>query len=110
MDLEQAAGFLRLGYEAMKELVRKGEVPALSLNQKHTVLLREDLLDFVRSKGREQAQERKRERPAKGQRTVAKRSVRGASRSALPDLSRYENIEPSAQNSLASGKIERQTC
>lgn len=59
LGLEDAARMLRLGLEAMKDLVDKGEVPAVRLNQKHTVMLREDLIDFLRLEGRRQAAERK---------------------------------------------------
>jgi len=89
MDLEQAAAFLHLGYEAMKALVNKGDVPALSLNQKHTVLLREDLIAYVREEGRKQAEERKR----RGRRPAAaptSRTTQSRNRPALPDLSKYE--------------------
>lgn len=89
MDLQQAADFLRLGYKAMKELVDSGNVPALSLNQKHTVLLRDDLITYVREQGRKQADRRRAGKlpvtvPAT---TTARR--RGA-RVALPDLDAYE--------------------
>jgi len=60
LGLEGAARMLRLGLEAMKDLVDKGEVPAVRLNQKHTVMLREDLIDFLRTEGRRQAALRKR--------------------------------------------------
>lgn len=59
LGLEAAARMMRLGLEAMKELVDKGDVPAVRLNQKHTVMLREDLIDFLRSEGRKQAAERR---------------------------------------------------
>lgn len=59
LDLQQAADFLHLGYKAMKELVDSGEVPALSLNQKHTIVLRDDLIAYVRDEGRAQAARRR---------------------------------------------------
>lgn len=36
----------------MRELVLMGEIPALSLNKKHLVLLREDVLEFIRAQSR----------------------------------------------------------
>ncbi|HHA2422305.1 helix-turn-helix domain-containing protein [Stenotrophomonas maltophilia] len=59
LGLEGAAKMLRRGLEAMKDLVDKGEVPAVRLNQKHTVILREDLIEFLRLEGRRQAAEQK---------------------------------------------------
>lgn len=85
MNLEAAADFLHLGYKAMKVLVDTGEVPALSCNQKHTVLLRADLVDYVRTKGREQAEARKR----KKQPAIAPVKQRGKKK-ALPNLDLYE--------------------
>lgn len=89
---------LRLGLEAMKDLVDKGEVPAVRLNQKHTVMLREDLIDFLRSEGRRQAAERKKSaigsRPAAN--TPESRPARRESRSRrtkLPDLRAYEQAD-----------------
>ncbi len=91
MGLEGAARMLRLGLEAMKDLVDKGEVPAVRLNQKHTVMLREDLIDFLRSEGRRQAAERKKSAIASGpaangiEMSPRKRSGK-LRRAALPDL------------------------
>ncbi len=89
---------LRLGLEAMKELVDKGEVPAVRLNQKHTVMLREDLIDFLRSEGRRQAAERK--KSAIGNRPAANASASGQARrvsksrrTKLPDLRAYEQAD-----------------
>lgn len=98
LSLEDAAGIMRLGLEAMKELVDKGEVPAVRLNQKHTVMLREDLIDFLRSEGRRQAAERKKStigtRPAAN--TPESEPTRRASKSRrtkLPDLRAYEQAD-----------------
>lgn len=93
MGLEAAAEFLHLGYKAMKELVDTGEVPALSCNQKHTVLLRVDLIDYVRTKGREQAEKRRRKRaPSTPTPTpsAAPKPHHRRGKTALPDLSAYE--------------------
>lgn len=89
---------LRLGLEAMKELVDKGEVPAVRLNQKHTVMLREDLIEFLRSEGRRQAAERK--KSMIGNRLAANTPDSGSPRRAsksrrtkLPDLRAYEQAD-----------------
>ncbi|MCW2065105.1 UNVERIFIED_ORG: hypothetical protein M2420_000424 [Stenotrophomonas maltophilia] len=98
LGLEGAARMMRLGLEAMKELVDKGEVPAVRLNQKHTVMLREDLIDFLRSEGRRQAAERKKsaigDRPAANApvATTAKRKGK-ARRISPPDLRAYEQTD-----------------
>lgn len=98
LGLEDAARMMRLGLEAMKDLVDKGEVPAVRLNQKHTVMLREDLIDFLRSEGRKQAAERK--RSAIGARPAANapdsgstRRTSKSSRTKLPDLRAYEQAD-----------------
>lgn len=89
MDLEQAAAFMHLGYKAMKELVDSGEVPALSLNQKHTILLREDLITYVREQGRKQADKR-RERKQPPAAPTRAAPVTRAGKMALPNLDTYE--------------------
>lgn len=98
LGLEGAARMLRLGLEAMKDLVDKGEVPAVRLNQKHTVMLREDLIDFLRSEGRRQAAERK--KSAIGSLPASNSPAPGATRRAsksrrtkLPDLRAYEQAD-----------------
>lgn len=98
VSLETAARILRIGLEAMKDLVDRGEVPAVRLNQKHTVMLREDLIDFLRSEGRRQAAERK--KSAIGTRAAANTpeslTTRRASkcrRTKLPDLRAYERAD-----------------
>lgn len=65
LNLEEAAALARLGVESMRDLIDAGEVPAVRLNQKHTVLLREDVIDFIRTKARQQAEERRRARQDK---------------------------------------------
>lgn len=86
LDLKQAAKFLRAGYETTKELVENGDLPAVCLNQKHTVLLREDLIAYVREEGRRQAATRKAKKQA-AQIPEAKRRRAGT---VMPDLARYE--------------------
>lgn len=98
LGLEGAARMRRLGLEAMKDLVDKGEVPAVRLNQKHTVMLREDLIDFLRSEGRRQAAERKKSaigtRPAANTpESVPTRRASKSRRTKLPDLRAYEQAD-----------------
>jgi len=98
LGLEGAARMMRLGLEAMKELVDKGEVPAVRLNQKHTVMLREDLIDFLRSEGRRQAAERKKSaignhRTANASMTTTPKRQSKARRITPPDLRAYEQAD-----------------
>ncbi len=86
MGLEEGARFLRLGVKAMKELVDHGIVPATCLNQKHTVMLREDLVIYLREEGRRQANAR---RVEKLQGVTRPRRPRKP-KPALPNLDRYE--------------------
>lgn len=90
MDLEQAAAFLHLGYKAMKELVDSGAVPALSLNQKHTILLRDDLITYVREQGRAQASKRRARKAAAIPHPNPQRRATRSRTAAKPDLSIYE--------------------
>ncbi|WP_423177435.1 MULTISPECIES: hypothetical protein [unclassified Stenotrophomonas] len=98
LGLEGAARMMRLGLEAMKELVDKGEVPAVRLNQKHTVMLREDLIDFLRSEGRRQAAERKKSAigtrlAANTPESVPTRRASKSRRTKIPDLRAYEQAD-----------------
>ncbi|MGV4799002.1 hypothetical protein ACSMEB_07900 [Stenotrophomonas maltophilia] len=98
LGLDGAATLLRLGHEAMKDLIDRGEVPAVRLNQKHTVLLREDLIEFLRSEGRRQAAERKNStvvnrRPAKVAGAGPSKRASKARRTKLPDLRAYEQAD-----------------
>ena len=94
LGLEDAAKVMRLGVESMKELVENGTVPAVRLNQKHTVLLREDLINYLREEGRRQAAAR---REAVGHRPAANTPLEAqphrptkTRRTKLPDLAPYE--------------------
>ena len=89
MNLEQAADFMHLGYKAMKDLVDSGEVPALSLNQKLTILLREDLISYVREQGLKQADKR-RARNQPPSTTVPAIARRRGGKLTLPNLDAYE--------------------
>lgn len=79
LDLAEAAALAKCGVDCMREYVDTGEIPATKLNQKHMVLLREDVIDFLRTKARQQAEERRkaRERKPRLVRTIK------------PDLDRY---------------------
>lgn len=95
LGLEDAAKVLRLGLEAMKALVEEGTVSAVRLNQKHTVMLREDLIEFLRADGRRQAAERKAaigKRPAANSEQSAPQRTNPAKarRISPPDLKAYE--------------------
>lgn len=83
LTIEQASKVMHLGVEAMRELIEAGEVPACRLNKKHTVLLRADLIDYIRRKGREQAEKRKRPTPQR-------RPTHTPASSKPPPLERYE--------------------
>lgn len=98
LGLEGAARMMRLGLEAMKELVDKGDVPAVRLNQKHTVMLREDLIDFLRSEGRKQAAERRRMAAGNQARPTTlepsqPRKTNRSRRVTPPDLRAYERAD-----------------
>lgn len=72
MNLEDSAKLVGVGLEAWRDIVDSGQVPAVRLNQKHTVLLREDVIDFIRVMARKQAEERRRvkaQRPGRRTRT-----------------------------------------
>lgn len=62
LDLQEAANLAKVGLECMREYVESGELPAARLNKKHVVLLREDVLDFIRVLARKQAEQRRKER------------------------------------------------
>ncbi|WP_458068697.1 hypothetical protein [Rhodanobacter sp. BL-MT-08] len=98
LDLKQGAEFLHLGVEAMRELVQNGEVAALVLNQKHTVMLRSDLIGYIREKGRKQAEERRNKRKAKPEHREPAAPRQAARRGrVLPNLDTYEAATKDAQ-------------
>lgn len=59
LNLEEASKFLKLGYEATRELFERGEIPGASLNQKHVVFLLSDLEMYIRDTAKRQAAERR---------------------------------------------------
>ena len=65
LSIEESAALAKCGVECMKELIDTGEVYAVKLNQKHTVLLREDVIDYLRRRARTEAKARRLARQAK---------------------------------------------
>lgn len=59
LNLAEAATYLKLGLEAAQELFKAGDLPGVSLNQKHTLFLRTDLDAWIREKARRQSEERR---------------------------------------------------
>ena len=92
IGIEEAAGMLRLGLDATRELVDTGLLPAVRLNQKHTVLLRGVVLDYIREEGQRQAEERRKAAISKNRTPKpATPAVRQKPRrQAAPDLRAYE--------------------
>lgn len=90
LTLAQASKVMHLGIEAMRELVSTGDIDALSCNQKHTVLLREVVIDYIRKQGQKQAQERREGKIKQDHRQHANTIQRQSKRSVPPDLTRYE--------------------
>jgi excisionase family DNA binding protein len=92
LGIEQAAQLMRLGYEATRQLIDAGEIPAVIFNQRHVVLLREDVIAYIHEQGQIQAQQRRRvaKRP-KGHATTPRAAAqRPSKRKVPPDLSLYE--------------------
>lgn len=96
LDLPGAAELLHCGLRAVKKLVDDGELPALQINQKHTVMLRTDVLDFIAARARKQAEERRRAKPAPAPRASRPRRAR-------PDLGRYELTTSGSQGQNHAG-------
>lgn len=81
LTLEEAAALAKVGVDCMRTLAQNGDIYATSLNQKHWVFLRDDVIDFLRRRAREQAKQRR------DRNTVpATRSRAGRRRSPLPVL------------------------
>lgn len=81
LTLEEAAALAKVGVDCMRTLAQNGDIYATSLNQKHWVFLRDDVIDFLRRRAREQAKQR-RERHT----VPATRSRAGRRRNPLPAL------------------------
>lgn len=83
LSLKEAAAMLGIGLESMRGLIRDGAIPAVSLNHKHMVLLRSDVIAFVRDTARRQQEARLRQKEAGA--VMASRSRRKAP----PSLAAY---------------------
>lgn len=86
LSLEEGAQLARVGLECFTELATTGQIPATRLNQKHWVLLREDVIDFIRTRGREQAKARRQAFAAKKPDDGKPARGGGRRRRALPAL------------------------
>lgn len=90
MSLEEAAGYLRLGRDATRALWEAGELPGVSLNQKHLVFRRAALDQFLADQEQRQMRERKRGNVTPAASEPAGPRPRGRPRRTLPDLAPYE--------------------
>lgn len=86
LNIEEAAAYLKLGQKAFRALFESGDIPGVSINQKHTVFLRSELDDWIRRMGREQSAARR----TGPQPTPAPMPVRLRRRRTLPDLAAAE--------------------
>ena len=92
IGIEEAAEILRCGYDTVRTAIECGDLPALQMKKRHTVLLREDVIEYVRVHARRQAQERKAEhalREARYKALAPQRRGPGRRRTP-PDLTPYE--------------------
>lgn len=96
LSLEEAAHFLRLGLDHTRTLFDSGELPGLSLNQKHIVFLQSDLVEFIRKNARLQAEARrskisKTERQSEAREWGRRKPKPGPRPGGILDLSQYES-------------------
>ena len=103
IGVDEAAEILRCSVRAVQNLIDRSELPALEINQRSTVLLREDVIEYVRIHSRRRSQERKVEdarSKAKLQPVVpVERRRPGRKRRPFIDLDKYEALlTTSAQN------------
>ena len=87
MDLEQAAEYLRLGRDATRALWQRGELPGVSLNQKHLVFRRVALDKFLADVELQQTRERAALTRSMG--AANDPAPSGRQRGQKPDLDRY---------------------
>ena len=59
LSVEEAATLAKVGIDCMKSLIDTGEIHAARFNRKHCVLLREDVIDYIRRRAREQSKQRR---------------------------------------------------
>jgi hypothetical protein len=90
-NLAEAAEYLKLGYEATKELFDAGVLPGASLNNRHTVIHHSDLEAFLRETARRQAEERRRNIQPTDRAAAPIRRKHEQHAKKLPDLKKYEN-------------------
>ncbi len=94
IGLIEAAALLHIGREALRTLCERGEIPALSLNRKHWVLLRSDVLAYIGHTARQQAAARRRlcesSAPQIEASPARKAAGKGRPRREMPDLAPYE--------------------
>lgn len=89
MGLEQAAEYLRLGRDATRELLDTGQLPGVSLNQKHLVFRRVALDAWLADLEVRQMQDRiQKLRAAEAANDPGQPAARP--RTQKPDLARYE--------------------
>lgn len=55
LTLEEAARLLHLGVDSIRRLIDSGDLPAAELDQKRVILLRDQLVEFIRTKSNEQS-------------------------------------------------------
>ena len=94
IGLIEAAAVLHIGREAMHSMCERGEIPALSLNRKHWVLLRSDVLAYIGHTARQQAAARRRSCESSTpqiEATTSGEPRKGRPRRELPDLAPYES-------------------
>jgi len=87
MSVKEAAEFMRLGDDALKQLIDEGRIEAVRLNQKHTVLLRSVVIQYLREEGKKQALDRR----ARKERAVGRE--RRPRRAPAPSLDGYERAD-----------------
>lgn len=114
VGIDEAAEILRCGVEAVHKVIDTGELPALQLNQRHWVLLRDDVIEFVRVKAREQAKVRhvqhaRRNAPRPPVTPPVHKPGDVRRRKPLPDLDAYEivaGIRPGQQAEANAAPID----
>ncbi len=63
LNLVEAAAYLKIGLNTARRLFVGGEIPGLSLNQKHVVFLKSDLAAFIHEQAIRQSAERRGTQP-----------------------------------------------
>lgn len=89
MSLKQAAEYLQLGRDATRALWERGELPGVSLNQKHLVFRRVALDKFLADM--EVRQVRERAAAARAMDAANDPAPTGRPRGEKPDLDRYND-------------------